>query len=146
MSNKKEWGLDMTDVELLVSLQANRAIFVDYVIVQTLMAAVIVYVAYMFRSFSQLIRASAMIGAIISILSVTFFVTGVQMVFFSSASLMSEMAANGSDLANNFINTIGQTAGDPVSQPIWLTIFGVIQTLINLALTVYMYMFAKWDS
>ena len=68
----------MTDVELLVSLQANRAIFVDYVIVQTLMAAVIVYVAYMFRSFSQLIRASAMIGAIISILSVTFFVTGVQ--------------------------------------------------------------------
>ena len=35
----------MTDVELLVSLQANRAIFVDYVIVQTLMAAVIVYVA-----------------------------------------------------------------------------------------------------
>jgi hypothetical protein len=136
----------MTDVELLVSLQANRAIFVDYVIVQTLMAAVIVYVAYMFRSFSQLIRASAMIGAIISILSVTFFVTGVQMVFFSSASLMSEMAANGSDLANNFINTIGQTAGDPVSQPIWLTIFGVIQTLINLALTVYMYMFAKWDS
>lgn len=136
----------MTDVELLVSLQANRAIFVDYVIVQTLMAAVIVYVAYMFRSFSQLIRASAMIGAIISILSVTFFVTGVQMVFFSSASLMSEMAANGSDLANNFINTIGQSAGDPVSQPIWLTIFGVIQTLINLALTVYMYMFAKWDS
>ena len=136
----------MTDVELLVSLQANRAIFVDYVIVQTLMAAVIVYVAYMFRTFSQLIRASAMIGAIISILSVTFFVTGVQMVFFSSASLMSEMAANGSDLANNFINTIGQTAGDPVSQPIWLTIFGVIQTLINLALTVYMYMLAKWDS
>ena len=70
----------MTDVELLVSLQANRAIFVDYVIVQTLMAAVIVYVAYMFRNFSQLIRAAAMIGAIISILSVTFFVTGVQMV------------------------------------------------------------------
>lgn len=136
----------MTDVELLVSLQANRAIFVDYVIVQTLMAAVIVYVAYMFRNFSQLIRASAMIGAIISILSVTFFVTGVQMVFFSSASLMSEMAANGSDLANNFMNTIGQTAGDPVSQPTWLTIFGVIQTLINLGLTVYMYMFAKWDS
>ena len=136
----------MTDVELLVSMQANRAIFVDYVIVQTLMAAVIVYVAYMFRNFSQLIRASAMIGALISILSVTFFVTGVQTVFFASASLMSEMAANGSDFANNFMSTMGQTAGDPVSQPVWLTVLGAAQTLINLALTVYIYMFAKWDS
>ena len=136
----------MTDVELMVSLQANRAIFVDYVIVQTLMAAVIVYVAYMFRNFSQLIRASAMIGAIISILSVTFFVTGVQIVFFASASLMSEMAANGSDLANNFIDTIGQTAGEPVVQPTFLTLFAIVQTLINLALTVYISMFAKWDS
>ena len=55
ISNKKDWVLDMTEVELLVSLQANRAIFVDYVIVQTLMAAVEVYVAYMFRNFSQLL-------------------------------------------------------------------------------------------
>ena len=66
----------MSEIELLTSMQSNRAIFVNYVLVQTLMAAVIVYVAYMFRTLPTVVKAAAMVGSVISILLVTFFATG----------------------------------------------------------------------
>lgn len=134
----------MSEIELLTSMQSNRAIFVNYVLVQTLMAAVIVYVAFMFRHLPTVVRAAAMVGSIISILLVTFFATGTQTVFYASATTMSEMAGNGSELATSFMNNVGLPAGDPVSQPAWMTVFSVIQLIINLVITIYIFMLAKW--
>jgi hypothetical protein len=51
----------MSEIELLTSMQSNRAIFVNYVLVQTLMAAVIVYVAYMFRTLPTVVKAAAVV-------------------------------------------------------------------------------------
>lgn len=85
-----------------------------------------------------------MVGSIISILLVTFFATGTQTVFYASATTMSEMAGNGSELATLFMNNVGLPAGDPVSQPAWMTVFSVIQLIINLVITIYIFMLAKW--
>ncbi len=134
----------MSELELLTSMQANRAIFVNYVLAQTLMAAVIVYIAYVFRKLPSSVRAAAMVGSVISILLVTFFVTGTQTVFYSSVTMMSEMAGNGSELATTFMNSVGMEAGEPVSQPMWMTLLSVIQVIINLGVTIYIYMFANW--
>ena len=134
----------MSEIELLTSMQSNRDIFVNYVLVQTLMAAVIVYVAYMFRTLPTVVKAAAMVGSVISILLVTFFATGTQTVFYASATTMSEMAGNGSEVATSFMNSVGLPVGDPVSQPGWMTILSVIQVIINLVVTIYIFLLAKW--
>ena len=134
----------MSEIELLTSMQANRAIFVDYVLVQTLLAAVIVYIAYIFRKLPMMVKAAAMVGSVISILLVTFFATGTQTVFYATATTMSEMAGNGSEIATSFMNSVDFPVGEPVTQPGWMSALSLIQLVINLGITVYIYMVATW--
>ena len=98
----------------------------------------------MFRTLPTVVKAAAMVGSVISILLVTFFATGTQTVFYASATTMSEMAGNGSEVATAFMNNVGLPVGDPVSQPGWMTVLSVIQVIINLVVTIYIFLLAKW--
>ena len=91
-------------------------------------------------------RFGAMISSIIGLLMLAMFTTIVQNIAFEQLSTLSQMAANGSEIASNFIINRGINPGDEVSPPMWFMALGFIQIAINLALTVYIFMFAKWDS
>ena len=136
----------MNELELFSFMQNNRIIFSNFFLSGVLFSFVVVAVAYLFRNLPSAVRFGAMISSIIGLLMLAMFTTIVQNIAFEQLSTLSQMAASGSEIASNFIINRGINPGDEVSPPMWFMAFGFIQIAINLALTVYIFMFAKWDS
>ena len=57
---------------------------------------------------------------------------------------MSEMAGNGAEIDTSFMNSVDFPVGEPVTQPGWMSALSLIQLVINLGVTVYIYMVATW--
>ena len=136
----------MNELELFSFMQNNRIIFSNFFLSGVLFSFVVVAVAYLFRNLPSVVRFGAMISSIIGLLMLAMFTTIVQNIAFEQLGTLSQMAANGSEIASNFIMNRGINPGDEVSPPMWFMALGFIQIAINLALTVYIFMLAKWDN
>jgi len=79
------------------------------------------------------------------VVMLTFFTMTAQNGAFMLLSVLSEMAANGSEGATNFMTRAGLPIGQTINPPGWLMGFSLVQVMINVALSVYVFMFAKWD-
>ena len=136
----------MTEAQLFDFMQANRQIFATWFLIGTIFPIAVIYSAYMFRNFTTGIRAAAMVSALCGVLLLAFFTTGVQMVFFTNQlTALGALAAQGSEGAANFMNQFGFPIGQEVTMPLWMTLVSTVQVLINRALTVYIFLFAKWE-
>ncbi len=134
----------MTEIELFGFMQNNRIIFSNFFLSGVLFSFVVVAVAYLFRNFPSIVRFGAMTSSLIGVLMLAMFTTIVQNIAFEQLSNLSQMAANGSEVAMNFVENRGINPGDKVSPPMWFMLLGFGQIGINLVLTVYVFMFAEW--
>ena len=106
----------------------------------------VVIVAYLFRNFPTAIRGGAMVSALIGVVMLTFFSMGSQNAFFMMLTMLSEMAGNGSEAATTFLTSAGMPIGETINPPGWMMALSLIQVVINLVLTVYVFLLAKWDN
>jgi hypothetical protein len=136
----------MTDIQLLDAMSSNRMLFTQFFLIGTIMPIGVIFAAYMFRNFSGLVRGAAMLSALIGVVMLAFFSGTVQGVFYTMLTSMSQLAAAGeSQVATNVMAALGAEAGSTIAQPTWMMVASVVQILINLVLTIYLFMYAKWD-
>jgi hypothetical protein len=134
----------MSEIQLLEFMQSNRILFVLWFMVGTLMPIGVIFAAYMFRNFEVRIRGAAMVSALIGVVMLALFSTQTQNVFFSQLTSLSQMAAAGSEVAKNAMTAVGLPIGQTISPPGWMVGLSIVQVLINLVLTVYLFVIAKW--
>ena len=87
-----------------------------------------------------------MISTLIGVVMLTFFTMAAQNSFFVMLSTLSEMAGNGSEMATTFLNSAKLPIGETINPPGWMMALSLVQVVINLVLTVYVFLFAKWDN
>ena len=87
-----------------------------------------------------------MVSTLIGVVMLTFFTMGAQTAFFMMLSTLSEMAGNGSEMATTFLNSANMPIGETINPPGWMMALSLIQVVINLVLTVYVFLFAMWDN
>ena len=136
----------MTELDVFGFIGMNRSIFSTLFLCGVLMPLAVVVVAYLFRHFPGVIRGAAMVSALIGVVMLTFFTMGAQNAFFMMLSTLSEMAGNGSEMATTFLNSANMPIGETINPPGWMMALSLIQVVINLVLTVYVFLFAKWDN
>ena len=137
----------MTDIQILEAIANNRMLFTQFMLIGTIMPIGVVFVAYMFRDFSTTIRGAAMISALIGVIFLAFFSASVQGVLFQLLSSMSQLASGGeSVIATRVMASLQVPAGEVVSAPTWMNVLSIVQIVINLVLTVYVFLFAKWTA
>lgn len=134
----------MSEIQLLEFMQSNRILFVLWFMVGTLMPIGVIFAAYMFRNFEVRIRGAAMVSALIGVVMLALFSTQTQNVFYSQLTSLSQMAAAGSEVAKNAMTAVGLPIGKTISPPGWMVGLSIVQVLINLVLTVYLFVIAKW--
>ena len=137
----------MTDIQILEASANNRMLFTQFMLIGMIMPIGVVFVAYMFRDFSITIRGAAMISALIGVIFLAFFSASVQGVLFQLLSSMSQLASGGeSVIATRVMASLQVPAGEVVSAPTWMNVLSIVQIVINLVLTVYVFLFAKWTA
>ena len=87
-----------------------------------------------------------MVSTLIGVVMLTFFTMAAQNSFFVMLSTLSEMAGNGSEMATTFLSSANLPIGETINQPGWMMALSLIQVVINLVFTVYVFLFAKWDN
>jgi hypothetical protein len=135
----------MSEVELYGLMGTNRSIFPTMFLCGVLMPLCVVVVAYLFRNFSSAIRGAAMVSALIGVIMLTFFTMAAQNSFFMMLTTLSGMAAEGSESATRMLTSANLPIGETIDPPGWMMALSLVQIVINLCLTVYVFMFARWD-
>ena len=130
-NNKNTWGIKMSEIDIFGFIGMNRSVFATFFLCGVLMPLAVIIIAYLFRNFPTVVRAGAMVSALIGVVMLTVFSTAVQNGFFIAVSTLSEMAGNGSEIATSFG---------------WMMALSLVQVVINLVLTVYVFLFAQWDN
>ena len=110
------------------------------------MPLAVVVIAYLFRNFPTTVRGGAMVSALIGVVMLTFFSMSSQNALFMMLTMLSEMAGNGSEVATDFLASAGMPIGETINPPGWMMALSLVQVVINLALTVYVFLLAKWDN
>ena len=136
----------MSELDVFGFIGVNRSVFSTLFLCGVLMPLSVVIVAYLFRNFSTTIRGAAMVSALIGVVMLTFFTMGSQNAFFMMLTTLSEMAGNGSEVAADFLNGANLPIGEPINPPGWMMALSLVQVVINFILTVYVFLFAKWDN
>ena len=136
----------MTELDVFGFIGMNRSIFSTLFLCGVLMPLAVVVVAYLFRHFPSVIRGAAMVSALIGVVMLTFFTMGAQNAFFMMLSTLSEMAGNGSEMATTFLSSANLPIGETINHTGWMMALSLVQVVINLVLTVYVFLFAKWDN
>ena len=136
----------MSELDVFGFIGMNRSIFATLFLCGVLMPLAVVIVAYLFRNFSSVIRGGAMVSALIGVVMLTFFTMGAQNAFFMMLTTLSEMAGNGSEVATTFLTSAGMPIGETINPPGWMMALSLVQVVINLVLTVYVFLFAKWEN
>ena len=144
--NKKTWGKKMSELDVFGFIGTNRSIFATFFLCGVLMPLGVVIIAYLFRNFSTVIRGGAMVSALIGVVMLTFFSMGAQNALFMMLTTLSEMAGNGSEIATDFLTSAGLPIGETINPPGWMMALSLVQIVINLVLTVYVFLFAQWES
>ncbi|MDG1215937.1 MAG: hypothetical protein P8N17_07985 [Luminiphilus sp.] len=136
----------MSELDVFGFIGVNRSVFSTLFLCGVLMPLSVVIVAYFFRNFSTTIRGAAMVSALIGVVMLTFFTMGSQNAFFMMLTTLSEMAGNGSEVAADFLNGANLPIGETINPPGWMMALSLVQVVINFILTVYVFLFAKWDN
>ena len=136
----------MSEIDVFGFIGMNRSIFATFVLCGVLMPLVIVIVAYLFRNFSTVVRGGAMVSSLIGVVMLTFFTMSAQNAFFMMLTTLSGMAGAGSDIAANFLSSAGMPVGETINQPGWMMALSLVQVIINIVLTIYVFLFAQWES
>jgi hypothetical protein len=136
----------MSELDVFGFIGVNRSVFSTLFLCGVLMPLSVVIVAYLFKSFSTTIRGAAMVSALIGVVMLTFFTMGSQNAFFMMLTTLSEMAGNGSEVAADFLNGANLPIGETINPPGWMMALSLVQVVINFILTVYVFLFAKWDN
>ena len=136
----------MSELDVFGFIGMNRSIFATLFLCGVLMPLAVVIIAYLFRNFSTVIRGGAMVSALIGVVMLTFFTMGAQNAFFMMLTTLSEMAGNGSEIATGFLTSAGLPIGETINPPGWMMALSLVQIVINLVLTVYVFLFAKWEN
>ena len=136
----------MSELDVFGFIGMNRSIFATLFLCGVLMPLAVVIIAYLFRNFSTVIRGGAMVSALIGVVMLTFFTMGAQNAFFIMLTTLSEMAGNGSEFATDFLTSVGLPIGETINSPGWTRALSLVQIVINLVLTVYVFLFAKWEN
>lgn len=136
----------MSELDVFGFIGVNRSVFSTLFLCGVLMPLSVVIVAYLFRNFSTTIRGAAMVSALIGVVMLTFFTMGSQNAFFMMLTTLSEMAGNGSEVAADFLNGANLPIGETINPPGWMMALSLVQIVINLVLTVYVFLFAQWEN
>ena len=136
----------MSEIDAMNYLLMNRSVFSTLVLCGVLMPLVVVAVAYLFRNLPAAVRAAAMVNTLIAVVMLTFYTQTAQNGAFMILTSLSEMAANGNAVALNLMTNAGLPVGEAVQAPAWMMGLSAVQVLINLVLSVYVFMFAKWGN
>ena len=136
----------MSELDVFGFIGTNRSIFSTFFLSGVLMPLSVVVVAYLFRNFSTVVRGGAMVSALIGVVMLAFFTTAVQNSFFMQLSTLSAMAGEGSEIASSFLIRAGLPVGETINPPGWMMALSLVQVIINLVLTVYVFLFAQWDN
>lgn len=136
----------MSELDVFGFIGVKRSVFSTLFLCGVLMPLSVVIVAYLFRNFSTTIRGAAMVSALIGVVMLTFFTMGSQNAFFMMLTTLSEMAGNGSEVAADFLNGANLPIGETINPPGWMMALSLVQVVINFILTVYVFLFAKWDN
>ena len=136
----------MSELDVFGFIGMNRSIFSTLFLCGVLMPLAVVVVAYLFRHFPGVMRGAAMISTLIGVVMLTFFTMAAQNSFFVMLSTLSEMAGNGSEMATTFLSSANLPTGETINPPGWMMALSLVQVVINLVLTVYVFLFAKWDN
>ena len=145
-NNKKHLGEKMSELDVFGFIGTNRSIFSTFFLCGVLMPLSVVVVAYLFRNFSTVVRGGAMVSALIGVIMLAFFTTAVQNSFFMQLSTLSAMAADGSEIASDFLTRAELPVGETINPPGWMMALSLVQVIINLVLTVYVFLFAQWEN
>ena len=135
----------MSEVEIFGMIGANRAVFSTFFLGGVLMPLAVVIIAYLFRNFSSAVRGAAMVSALIGVVMLAFFSMTLQNGFFMMLSSLSSMAGEGSEVALRMLSSANMPIGETITAPAWMTALSIVQIVINLCLTVYVFLFAEWD-
>jgi hypothetical protein len=146
ITESKLLGEPMSELDVFGFIGMNRSIFSTLFLCGVLMPLAVVVVAYLFRHFPGVIRGAAMVSTLIGVVLLTFFTMAAQNSFFVMLSTLSEMAGNGSEMATTFLSSANLPIGETINPPGWMMALSLIQVVINLVLTVYVFLFAKWDN
>ena len=136
----------MSELDIFGFIGINRSVFATFFLCGVLMPLAVGIIAYLFRNFSTVIRGGAMVSALIGVLMLTFFTMGAQNALFMMLTTLSEMAGNGSEIATDFLTSAGLPIGETINPPGWMMALSLVQIVINLVLTVYVFLFAKWEN
>ena len=136
----------MSELDVFGFIGMNRSIFATLFLCGVLMPLAVVIIAYLFRNFSTVIRGGAMVSALIGVVMLTFFTMGAQNAFFMMLTTLSEMAGNGSEIATDFLTSASLPIGETINPPGWMMALSLVQIVINLVLTVYVFLFAQWEN
>ena len=136
----------MSELDVFGFIGMNRSIFSTLFLCGVLMPLAVVVVAYLFRHLPGVVRGAAMISTLIGVVMLTFFTMAAQNSFFVMLSTLSEMAGNGSEMATTFLSSANLPIGETINPPGWMMALSLVQVVINLVLTVYVFLFAKWDN
>ena len=132
-------------VQLFEFMGVNRSLFVQWVLIGTLTSLVVVYVAHTFRNLPTPVRAGAMISSIIGIISIFIYSSTVQNIFLDQLNALQTLANSGSEPAKEFLSNNEIALTGEITPPFFMTILPLAQVAINLVLTVYIFLFAKWE-
>lgn len=132
-------------VQLFEFMGVNRSLFVQWVLIGTLTSLVVVYVAHTFRNLPTLVRAGAMVSSIIGIISIFIYSSTVQNIFLDQLNALQTLANSGSEPAKEFLSNNEIALTGEIKPPFFMTILPLAQVVINLVLTVYLFLFAKWE-
>ena len=132
-------------VQLFEFMGVNRSLFVQWVLIGTLTSLVVVYVAHTFRNLPTPVRAGAMVSSIIGIISIFIYSSTVQNIFLDQLNALQTLANSGSEPAKEFLSNNEITLTGEIKPPFFMTILPLAQVVINLVLTVYLFLFAKWE-
>ena len=136
----------MSELDVFGLIGTNRSIFSTFFLSGVLMPLSVVVVAYLFRNFSNVVRGGAMVSTLIGVVMLTFFSMSSQNALFMMLTMLSEMAGNGSEVATDFLTSAGMPIGETINPPGWMMALSLVQVVINLVLTVYVFLLAKWDN
>lgn len=132
-------------IQLFEFMGVNRSLFVQWVLIGTLTSLVVVYVAHTFRNLPIPVRAGAMVSSIIGIISIFIYSSTIQNIFLDQLSALQTLANSGSELARAFLSDNEIAITGEIKPPFFMTILPLAQVAINLVLTVYLFLFAKWE-
>ena len=135
----------MSEIEIFGMIGANRAVFSTFFLCGVLMPLAVVVIAYLFRNFSSTIRGATMVSALIGVVMLAFFSMTIQNSLFMMLSTLSGMAGEGSEIALRMFTSANMPIGETISAPVWMNVLSLVQIVINLCLTVYVFLFAEWD-